>query len=90
MSPRDKVSAYPLDEQEGARAPRPEGTGFHSFSLICLMFPDSEFSVCTESVLLLTTLVNRGRHYYVGVIKLLTLPSKSCPAELIESDVGFL
>ena len=36
------------------------------------------------------TLVNRGRHYYVGIIKLLTLPSKSCPAELTESDVGFL
>ena len=36
------------------------------------------------------TLVNRGRHYYVGIIKLLTLPSKSCPAELTEPDVGFL
>lgn len=65
-----------------------KGTGVHRSSLLCLMCPGSEFSLQTESPLLLTTSVKRGSRHYVG-IRLLAFRSDSCPAELTESDVGF-
>ena len=80
---------YPLDKQE-ARATHPVRNRFPQ--LFIHVFDVSRLRIfymywISPSA---TTLVNRGRHYYVGIIKLLTRLSKSCTAELTESDVGFL